>query len=224
MQHAKRSIAAVAGIGAAILLSACGGSAATSANTTAAQGTSPGKVIATPSAAGSSAQSAVPPQSPVPPENNPPGDIPDNTAFVPYRSQPGGFEVKVPEGWARSTSASSVTFVSTLNSITLSWPKAPAAPTVATARSTEVPALQSSSLAFHLQSVKAVSLSGGPAIEIVYQANSKANSVTGKQYRLVIERFELFRGGTEAILSLSSPVGADNVDPWRTVSESFRWV
>jgi hypothetical protein len=47
--------------------------------------------------------------------------------------------------------------------------------------------------------------------------------VTGRQYRLVIERFELQRGGHGAVLSLSSAVGSDNVDPWRIVSESFRW-
>jgi hypothetical protein len=25
------------------------------------------------------------------------------------------------------------------------------------------------------------------------------------------------------VVSLSSAVGSDNVDPWRTVSQSFRW-
>jgi hypothetical protein len=66
-------------------------------------------------------------------------------------------------------------------------------------------------------------LSAGPAVLITYEANSQPNAVTGKQYRLVVERFELFKNGTEGVISLSSPVGADNVDPWRTVSESFKW-
>jgi len=39
----------------------------------------------------------------------------------------------------------------------------------------------------------------------------------------VIERFELYRNGRSAVVSLSSAVGSDNVDPWRTVSQSFRW-
>ena len=38
------------------------------------------KTQATPS----SSESAVPAESPVAPESNPPGDIPDNTVFVPY--------------------------------------------------------------------------------------------------------------------------------------------
>jgi hypothetical protein len=116
-----------------------------------------------------------------------------------------------------------VNFASALNSITVEWAAMSSAPTVATAKSADVPALRSSQLAFQLQSVKSVHLSGGTAVEIVYQCNSKPNAVTGKQYRLVVERFEFFKNGQEDILSLSSPVGADNVDPWRIVSESFRW-
>lgn len=97
-----------------------------------------------------------------------------------------------------------------------------AAPTVSTVRST-IGALRLSARAFRLQSLRAVSLTGGPAIEAVYQVNSPPSSVTGRQYRLVIERFEFWRGGRAAVLSLSSAVGSDNVDPWRIVSEGFRW-
>ena len=98
-----------------------------------------------------------------------------------------------------------------------------AAPTVSSARSTMVPALAHASLAFRLKSVRSATLQGGQAVEIVYQVNSPPNAVTGRQYRLVIERFEFFKNGHAAVLSLSSAVGSDNVDPWRIVSESFRW-
>jgi hypothetical protein len=194
-----------------------------------AQGSSPPAVTtpAMPTTGGASTQggspSGSPRQSPVPPEKNPPGDIPDNTVFVPYTSRAGGFTIKVPEGWARTTASSSVSFAAALNLITAEWKQASAAPTVSSARSADVPALQRSEPAFRLQSVKAVTLPGGPGVLITFQENSAPNQVTGKQYRLVVERFELFKNGTEADLTLSSPVGADNVDPWRVVSESFRW-
>jgi hypothetical protein len=167
--------------------------------------------------------SSSPRQSPVPPEKNPPGDIPDNTVFVPYTSKAGGFTIKTPEGWARSTASSSVSFVYYLNTITAAWKAASSAPTVASAKSVDVPALRRSESAFRLQSVKAVTLPGGPAVLVTFQENSQPNAVTGKQYRMVVERFEFFHNGTEGDLSLISPVGADNVDPWRIVSESFRW-
>jgi len=132
-------------------------------------------------------------------------------------------KVKVPEGWSRKQTPNSFMFASALNSISISWQPMKAAPTVSTARSATVPALSQSTLAFRLGSVRAVTLHGGPAVEIIYQVNSPPNAVTGRQYRLAIERFEFFKNGHAAVLSLSSAVGSDNVDPWRIVSESFRW-
>ena len=171
----------------------------------------------------SSTPSRSPAQSPVPPENNPPGDIPDTTVFVPYSSTIGHFTINVPEGWSRRSKSSSVMFASNLNSITVTWAHASAAPTVSSTKATVVPQLRASTAAFQLQSVNQVALQGGSAIETVYQVNSAPNPVTGRQYRLVIERFELFSKGRVAVISLSSAVGSDNVDPWRIVSESFRW-
>jgi hypothetical protein len=162
-------------------------------------------------------------QSPVPAESNPPGDIPDTTVYVPYQSAAGHFQLRVPEGWSRSTTVSSSTFSSNLNSITATWMPMATAPSVSAARSVTIPQLQASGLAFRLQSVRSVPLAGGTAIEIIYQVNSQPNPVTGRQYRLVIERFELQKAGRGAVISLSSAVGSDNVDPWRIVSESFRW-
>ena len=187
----------------------------------------PGVSQASPGGAGSASAAGQGPatgQAPVPAESNPPGDIPDTTVYVLYQSAAGHFQLRVPEGWSRSSFASSSTFSSNLNSITAAWMPIAAAPSVSTARSVTIPDLRAHTLAFRLQSVRSVPLAGGTAIEIVFQVNSSPNSVTGKQYRLVIERFELQRAGRGAILSLSSAVGSDNVDPWRIVSESFRWM
>lgn len=161
-------------------------------------------------------------QAPVPAQSNPPGDIPDTTVYVTYHAPAGHMSVKVPEGWSRASTQASSTFTSNLNSINLAWTPMAAAPTVSSARAT-VRALQAGTRAFRLRAVRAVSLAGGPAVEIIYQVNSTPNPVTGRQYRLVIERFEFYRKGHGAVLSLSSAVGSDNVDPWRIVSESFRW-
>jgi hypothetical protein len=212
----------IAAVSAGLMLAACGGSAKLAATSPGQSPSSPTGVATSPSPA-TSGQTTIPPQSPVPKESNPPGDIPDNTVFVPYASKPGAFNIKIPEGWARTTTGSSVSFTSALNGVEVSWKAASSAPTVATARSTDVPALQQRELAFTLKSIKTAMLPGGSAVLITYQSNSTPNPVTGKQYRLEVLRFELFKNGREADLILSSPVGADNVDPWRIVSESFRW-
>lgn len=163
-----------------------------------------------------------PSEEPVATESSPPGDIPDDTAFVAYDAA-GGFGIQIPEGWARLNTGSSVTFTDKLNTVSASWLPASSAPTVASARQADVPQLQATERAFQLQDVTSVTLPGGEAVLITFQENSPPNPVTGKQYRLDVERFEFFRGGTEAVLTLYSPVGSDNVDPWRIVSESFAW-
>lgn len=162
-------------------------------------------------------------QAPVSAEHNPPGDIPDTTVYVAYRSAAAHALLKVPEGWARRQTASGAMFLSNLNSITIAAVPMKSAPTVAGARGIIAASLSRTTLAFRLRSVRAVKLAGGPAVEIVYQINSPPNAVTGRQYRLVVERFEFYRAGHGVVLSLSSAVGSDNVDPWRIVSESFRW-
>src|SRR5207245_2756198 len=68
----------------------------------------------------------------VPVESNPPGDIPDNTAFVPYHSKKGGWTVTVPEGWSRTTTGSTVTFTDKLNTVQVdARPGSPVTPAVA---------------------------------------------------------------------------------------------
>jgi hypothetical protein len=63
----------------------------------------------------------------------------------------------------------------------------------------------------------------GPVLRITYQADSTPNSVTGKSVRQDVETYEYWNNGTQVSVTLSGPVGADNVDPWRTVTDSFRW-
>lgn len=150
-------------------------------------------------------------------ESNPPGDIPDDTAFVPYLSKAGGFEIKVPEGWARRVESSGVVFTDKLNRVDAHWGKAPAS------TQAEINSLEGSVSAFHLDQTSDVTLPGGSATLIRYQADSKPSSVTGQTYRLAVQRFDFVMGPREVALTLSSPAGADNVDPWRIISESFGW-
>ena len=219
----SRTTWVVGAVAIAALLAACGGSAAapsTNPPTTAAVSpTSPSGNTTSPT----SGQSPVSTESPVAVESNPPGDIPDNTAYVPYSSSAGGFKISVPEGWARSTTKTSVTFTDKLNTVIVSWQPATAAPTVATAKSTEIPTLKATTRAFQLKSVSTASLPAGPTVLIEYQANSDPNPVTGKQYRLDVLRYELYKNGSEVAITLLSPVGADNVDPWRIITESYSW-
>jgi hypothetical protein len=65
--------------------------------------------------------------------------------------------------------------------------------------------------------------SAAQAILITYEANSPADPVTGRFARVAVERYEFWRNGVEAVITLAAPVGADNIDPWRTITNSFTW-
>jgi hypothetical protein len=156
-------------------------------------------------------------------EHNPPGDIPDNQVFVPYRPGGGGFVVKVPEGWARRVKGSTVTFTGNLNSVAVQSLPAQRAPTIAAVRRTLVPQLAKTTSGFRLVAVNTLRRPAGPAVHLVYQSASKANAVTGKRSLQTVERYLFFHNGREVVLTLAGPRGADNVDPWRTVSTSLRW-
>ena len=160
----------------------------------------------------------------VAPEVNPPGDIPDTQAFVKFQSLAGGFQLDVPEGWARTENGPVAAFVDKFNGLRVSVAPALAAPTVASARSVEVLTLESAGHAVTITGVSEVTLPNGRAVLIRYTSNSDANAVTNKRVRLENEAILFFHNGKEATLTLSAPQGADNVDQWNRISKSFRWL
>lgn len=176
------------------------------------------------SAAGSAATGSASPSkvAAVPAESNPPGDIPDNLAFVRYRNPAGGYTFTHPEGWAQTGSGTMVNFTDKLNGVTVDSMAATSAPTVTSARSTDVARLRQSIPAFHLSNVTAVSLPGGNGVRIVFRRNSDADPVTGKVYRDEVEVYLVFSSGRRVQMDLYGPVGADNVDAYRTMSQSLQ--
>jgi hypothetical protein len=215
----RRFLAALAAAGLALVLGACGNGAKHPYGASTATSTS--RVpAASPTTAAPASSGGVNPNAP---EVNPAGDIPDNQVFVSYRPPGGQFTVKVPEGWARIVRGGTVSFTDKLNTIRMESRPAPAAPTVASARQAELAAIQAASRHYEAGTVTQVRRTAGAAVLITYKADAPADPVTGKVVHDTVERYEFWRGGTEAILTLSGPVGADNVDPWRIVTDSFQW-
>jgi hypothetical protein len=158
----------------------------------------------------------------VAPEKNPPGDIPDNQAFVQYTS-PLGFRIMVPEGWSRVERADGARFSDKYNIIDLAVSKADQSPNAAAAKARGADELKTAGRAVEIKSVKDVKLKSGPAVVIAYASNSDPNPVTNKQIRLERERYLMFKNGTLVSLDLSAPLGADNADQWKLMSNSFQW-
>jgi hypothetical protein len=193
----------------AVVLAACGGS---------------------PAPATSEPASSTPAAAPAPqtqtlaPEVNPAGDIPDTQAYVPFAAPDGLFTVSVPEGWARSSEGAATVFTDKLNAVRIEAAPRPGPPTVDSARTQEVPALATSVPSFSPGQVTTVARPAGPAVLVTYQTGSAPDPVTGKSTLDAVERYEFFRAGQQVTLTLSGPVGADNVDPYRMITDSLRWL
>jgi hypothetical protein len=158
-----------------------------------------------------------------PTESNPAGDIPDNQAYVAYQPPGGGFTVKVPEGWARTSQGGTTVFTDKLNRVQITASAAATAPTVGSVTNQVVPQLRGQVPNFSGPKVSQVTRHAGPAVLLTYQSDSAPDPVTGKVVRDAFERYAFHRRGREVDLTLSGPVNADNVDPWRIVSDSFAW-
>jgi hypothetical protein len=206
----KRAAFAAAAALAAVAAAGCGSSSSSSGSSSSSSNSPPA----------TSSTSAANPNAP---EVNPAGDIPDNQAYVRYAPPGGGFSVKVPEGWSRITSGGAVTFTDKLNAVRVETTAAHAPLTVTEARRALLPKLASSVNGFHAGTVSSVTRHAGTAVRIKYLAIAKANPVTGKTGQDAVERYVFFHNGRDVVLTLSGPKAADNVDPWRIISNSVAW-
>jgi hypothetical protein len=195
----------IVGVGLAVALCACGG-----------------PTVGTPPPAAASAAAGAP--NPNAPEVVAAGDIPDDQVFVPVTPPGAAFTVSVPQGWARTDDAGATVFTDKFNSVRIETRPLAAAPDVASVRAQDVARLQGSAPGFVAGDVRAVQRAAGPGVLATYAATSPADPVTGKSITQAVERYVFWRDGQEAVLTLSGPAGSDNVDPWRTVTDSLRWL
>jgi hypothetical protein len=151
-------------------------------------------------------------------------DIPDTQVFVIYSSSTGHYQLEVPEGWARTANGTDVSFASNLNALQVTLTNATTQPTANTVRNDQAVTLQQTGRAIRDVKVQDVQLPNGAAILISYTSNSDPNPVTNKQVRLENNRYLFFHNGKLAMLTLSAPAGADNVDQWARIAGSFKWV
>jgi hypothetical protein len=155
-------------------------------------------------------------------ESLPPGDIPDNQVFVAYSPASGGYSIRYPQGWAQRVSGSTSTFSQNFNRIEVTATKSGSRPTLASARSDDVAKLRSLA-GFKLTKIDSVKRAAGDAVRISYEAKSRIDPVTGKSVTLDVENYLFWHNGTRVSITLSSPKGSDNVDPWKTVTDSLVW-
>jgi hypothetical protein len=150
-----------------------------------------------------------------------PGDIPDTQAFVRFSGK--GYSLSTPEGWSRTTRAGTVSLTDKYNSITVEIVPLAKAPTTASVTASELPKLRSAVPGFRSPRVTTLARPAGRVVLVRYEARSRRNPVTGRSVVNDVERYEFWKAGSLAAVTLQAPHGSDNVDPWRRITTSFRW-
>jgi hypothetical protein len=156
-------------------------------------------------------------------ESSPVGDIPDNQVYVPYSPADGSFKVTVPEGWARTELANGVSFTDKLNTVTVQQLSGRPQPTVDSVRTSELADVAAQGRNVVVGTVQVRALPAGDAVHATYAADAAPDPVTGRVVTDDVELYVFWRSGSEVLLTLSGPHGADDVDAWRQVSDSFAW-
>src|SRR3954468_9869304 len=148
------------------------------------------------------------------------GDIPDNQNFLVYKGA--AFSMKYPEGWSQRKSAGGIDFKDKNNLVRVAVRKGPP-PTPASVNA-ELKKLKAANPSLKAQAPKQIKLKAGPATKVTYTTTSAPNPVTGKRVVLMVDRYELAKKGRVAVIDLGTPTGVDNVDAYRLMSESFKWL
>jgi len=157
-------------------------------------------------------------------QSAPSGDIPDTQAFVTYTSVADGYKLDAPEGWSRTVNGADVRFINQFDGVEVALTQTSTAPTVESVRAQQVLDLEKAGRAVRDVQVQSKQLANGSSILITYTSDSEPNAVTSKQVRLENNCYLFFHNGKLATLTLWAPQGADNVDQWSRMANSFKWV
>jgi hypothetical protein len=149
------------------------------------------------------------------------GDIPDNQNFLTFQNRPAGYSISYPEGWARSGSGDHVGFRDKSNTITIQVSQGPAATPTSVDR--QMKQMAGTDPCLSAGSAQSAAVGHNQAVKVTYTTKGAKSPVTGQRPKVTVDRYVYSKGGRVATVDLANPVGVDNVDAYRMISESFRW-
>jgi len=149
------------------------------------------------------------------------GDIPDNQQFLTFANRPAGYSLSYPEGWARSGNGSQVRFQDKANTIVVSVQPG-SRPTPASVAA-ELKREAASDPCLAAGQPQALAVGPNKVVKVTYTTKGPMSPVTGQRPKITVDRYVYFRNGKVAVVDLGTPVGVDNVDAYRMISQSFRW-
>ncbi len=150
------------------------------------------------------------------------GDIPDTQNFLTLKASRLRVSMLYPEGWTVREAQSAVSITDKNNLVHISVGNGRAPTTVSV--DAQLAALKRSTPDLKTNAAQASPLKTGLAVKATYTTLSAPNPVTGKQIVLTVDRYELAHGGRVATIDLGTPVGVDNVDAYKRMIASFKWL
>jgi hypothetical protein len=211
------ALPAVAAVAVAVPLAGCGGGGSSSSSTPASPATSAGTTTTAAKASCGSSVTASSNEA----ASTAQGDIPDNQQFLTFQNRPAGYSISYPEGWARSGNGTDVTFQDKSNTITIQV--APGAQPTPASVTAQLKQEAVSDPCLRPGTAQAVTVGRNQAVKVTYTTQGQKSAVTGQRPKITVDRYVYFKGGKVATVNLANPVGVDNVDAFRMISESFRW-
>jgi hypothetical protein len=149
------------------------------------------------------------------------GDIPDNQQFLTFNNRSAGYTISYPEGWARTGSGSDATFQDKSNTITIKV--APGQRPTPASVTAELKQEAASDPCLSPGTPQTTTAGPNQVVKVTYTTQGQKSPVTGQRPKISVDRYVYFKGGNVATVDLATPVGVDNVDAYRMISESFRW-
>jgi len=155
-----------------------------------------------------------------PAAGTPGGDIPDSAVYLRYTGR--GFSVEYVEGWLQTTAAHGVTFGDKDSAVAVEL-----RPRLSGDLSVYVQRTDLSRLAhtpgFRRGALTRDAVGGDRALRLTYRGQSAPDAVTGKTVALQVDRYYVQGPRALAVITLSTPLGVDNVDGFRRIAHSFRF-
>jgi hypothetical protein len=221
IHHRLSSVVAVAVVLVAAVVAGCGSGGGSSSNVSTSTPSTNTAPRTTAVAAKPSCGSTVPSTGASEAASTASGDIPDNQQFLTYRNRSGGYSLSYPEGWSRSGSGSDVTFQDKSNTIVVKV--APGSRPTPASVSAELKQEAVSDPCVKAGTPQSTTAGPNQVVKVTYTTEGQKSPVTGKRPKITVDRYVYFKGGNVATVDLGTPVGVDNVDAYRMISESFRW-
>ncbi len=165
------------------------------------------------------------------------GDVRDNAVFVTYTSSASdsagnsvssagaGYSIQYVEGWTVTPGANGAVAITDIDSAEqVEFQALPAGDLQQYVSSSAEIQLQSQTQDYKRSGLESLTVNGQPAVKLSYTWTSAPDPVTNKSRSVTTERYYIPGPNSKlAVLTLTTPVGVDNVDAFNQMLESFAW-